>query len=364
MYFVFASTSGGGVGSSLPRNDKLGVYDFVVGFTGLLGRSERSFSLIFGALFDFGAAVTRPAGAGVGRIWTGRAGAETDLAAAPGRGPGEGPPLGPGLGALPAVLDTAAARVGLGFGTPACSAGGTDARAAGAALALGAGLARATAAALGVAFGTAGAGVTAFALGLTTGAGGLGEGRAEATLVGAGDGAAVGGGFIATAIGAVVETLTGAAGSSFCGCVSKMFCVGCGFGCGLCCGIGRGFGGAVGAVFASSCRLTGKRCACGCASGAWRTGATTGACGTGIAARLDAGWFATTIGDVRAIVTISPPAALSVAPSCDELARIEKSNAASSAWISSETTKLAVSRSGYRRSRGSRWNFTRRLTAL
>lgn len=215
------------MGSSLPRSDSVGVYDLLVGLTGLFGKRERNFWLMFGALLDFGGAVTRAAGAGVGRISTGRDGAGTRFAALPAFGPGDGPPLGPGLGAVPAVFATAAAaRVGLGLGTPARWAGATEARAAGAALALGAGLARAMAAAVGEAFGNAGAGVTTLVLGLTTGAGGLGDGRADGATVGAGEGATVGGGLTATAIGATVGTLTGAAGSSLWGCVSKIFCVG------------------------------------------------------------------------------------------------------------------------------------------
>jgi pyruvate kinase len=67
--------------------------------------------------------------------------------------------------------------------------------------------------------------------------------------------------------------------------------------------------------------------------------------------------LATTTGDVRAIVTTSPPATLSVAPSCEELASTEKRSAARSACTNSEAKKLAVSLSGYRRSRGSRLNF-------
>lgn len=232
MYFVFASTSGGGVGSRRPRNDKLGTYDFVVGFTGLFGSSERNFALMFGgALVALCRPAARAAGTGVGRIAIGRAGARSVFAAAPGCGPGEAPPLGPGLGAVPAVRATAAAVVvGLGLGTPVRCAGAADARTAGAVDALGAGVARAGAAAVGEAFGTAGAGVAAATVARTMGAGGFGEGRADGAAVGAGDGAAVGGTFTATATGTAVGTLTGAAGISGLGWVSKTFCVGCGFG--------------------------------------------------------------------------------------------------------------------------------------
>ncbi len=74
MYFVRASTSGGGVGSSLPRSESVGVYCLLLGLTGLLGSSDRSFALKLFEGCGFGAAVAR-AGTGVGRIATGRAGA-------------------------------------------------------------------------------------------------------------------------------------------------------------------------------------------------------------------------------------------------------------------------------------------------
>src|SRR5581483_7951640 len=194
----------------------------------------RSLALMFGAWRDLGAGVTREAG-GVGRISTGRAGPADAFGALPCRAPGEGPPLGPGLGANPGVRATAAVLVGLGFGTPARSAGGAETRAAGAGLALGATVARATAAAVGDALGTAGAGVGRV-VARATGCGGLGDGRADGAVVGAGDGVAVGGALIATETGATVGMLSGAAGISLRGCVSKMFCVGCGFGCGVCSG--------------------------------------------------------------------------------------------------------------------------------
>lgn len=214
MYFVFASTSGGGVGSSLPRNEYEGWYDLLDGFTGLLGSSALSFALMFGAACVFEALVARPSGAGVGRISTGRIGPGCDFCAGPWCGPGEAAPLGPGLGAVPGVRATAAALVALGLGTPARGAGGSEAWAAGAALAWGAAVALATAADVGDARGNAGAGVIARAVGRTIGAGGFGDGRAEGADVGTGEGAALGGIFTATAIGAVVGTLTGAAGSS------------------------------------------------------------------------------------------------------------------------------------------------------
>lgn len=214
MYFVRARTSGGGVGSSRPRSESEGVYCLLVGLTGLFGSSDRSFAV---KLLDgraLGAGVART-GAGVGRIATGRAGALVLLGPLPARGPGEAPPFGPGLGAVPAVEATARALVGLGLGTPGCSAGEAEARGAGAAVTVGEAVARATAAIVGDAFGTGGAGVAGFGLGVAaaTTTEGLGEGRTEGGAVGAGDGAVVGGGLVLTATGATVGTLTGAAGT-------------------------------------------------------------------------------------------------------------------------------------------------------
>ncbi|MBV9332463.1 MAG: hypothetical protein JO146_00495, partial [Candidatus Eremiobacteraeota bacterium] len=96
----------------------------------MFGSNERNFALMFGEVLPgFGRLVARVAGTGVGRIATGRAGARTVFAAAPGCGPGETPPLGPGLGAVPVVRATAAAvLVGLGLGTPARGAGAAEAR--------------------------------------------------------------------------------------------------------------------------------------------------------------------------------------------------------------------------------------------
>ncbi len=108
---------------------------------------------------------------------------------APGTGPGEPRPFGPGLGAVPGFLETAAALVGLGLGTPDFGAGGSEAWAAGPARRLGAELAwTATAAAVGEALGATGAGVAGLAVGAAVGAGGFGEGAAVARAVGAGDG--------------------------------------------------------------------------------------------------------------------------------------------------------------------------------
>src|ERR1700729_2618194 len=206
MYFVLARISGGGVGSSLPRSEYEGVYDLLVGFTGLFGSIARSLALGLRGVCDFGAGVICVAGGG--RTSIGRAGARTLLEAAPGRGPGEAPPLGPGLGAVPAVRATDVVLVGLGFGTPVRGAGGSEARATGAAVACGAALARAIAADVGEARGRAGAGVAARAVGRSTGAGGFGDGRADGALVGAGEGATVGGTFTATETGATVGTVT------------------------------------------------------------------------------------------------------------------------------------------------------------
>lgn len=289
MYFVLASTSGGGVGSKRPRSENAGTYCLLVGFTGLFGSIARSRALMFGGALDFEAPAAPGDGRGVGRISIGRWGARAVFSALPALGPGDGPPLGPGLGADPAVLATAVVLVGLGFGTPLRGAGAVEARVAGAGFALGMAVARAMAAVVGEAFGTGGAGVAGRCVARATGAGGFGDGCADGALVGAGDGTAVGGTLTATAIGPTVGTLTGAAGISLRGCVSKTFCVGWGFGCGDCCGIGRGFGGAVGAILASSWRLTGIRCACGCTSGACCTGAIVRTCGTGATARVAAG---------------------------------------------------------------------------
>ena len=175
----------------------------------------------FGALRDLGAGVT--AACGVGAISIGRVAAGTRFGAFPARGPGDGPPLGPGTGAAPAVRETAAVLVGLGFGTPDRAAGGSEAFAAAAGLALGAALARAIAAAVGEARGSAGAGVAGWTVARVFGAGGFGEGRVDGAVVGAGEGAAVGGALIETATGAIVGTVNGAAGISVRGCVSKIF---------------------------------------------------------------------------------------------------------------------------------------------
>ena len=218
MYFVAATTSGGGVGSMRPCSERLGTYCLDVGLTGLFGSSDRSFALRFKAL-ALGAGVA--SGDGVGRTSIGRSGAAFVCPALPGRGPGDPTPLGPGLGAVPAVLATVWAFVGLGLGTPGRAAGGAEARTAGAGDRLGAALARmATAAALGAALGCTGAGLAAFALGIAVGVGGFGEGRAVGAAVGAGDGAAVCGDLTAIARGATVATETGAAGSALAGVTS------------------------------------------------------------------------------------------------------------------------------------------------
>lgn len=139
-----------------------------------------------------GAGVAECAAAGrglaVGGIAIGRDGAAF-CCPAPGTGPGDPRPFGPGLGAVPGVLETAAALVGLGLGTPDRGAGGSDACAAGAGEAIGAELAwTATAAAVGDALGATGAGVAGFEVGAAVGAGGFGDGAALARAVGAGDG--------------------------------------------------------------------------------------------------------------------------------------------------------------------------------
>ena len=132
---------------------------------------------MFGALLAFGAGVARAAGTGVGRISTGRAGAGDALGRIdPAEDPATHRRSAPGSVPVPGVRATAAAvLVGLGFGTPVRCAGGSELRAAGAALAVGAALARAIAAAVGGAFGTGGAGVAARAVARTSGAGGFGR---------------------------------------------------------------------------------------------------------------------------------------------------------------------------------------------
>jgi hypothetical protein len=253
--------------------------------------------------------------------------------------------LGPGLGAVPRVFATAAAVVGLGLGTPECVAGLVEARATGAGDALGAALARTAAGAIvGAALGTTAAALARI-VGAAVGTGGLGERRAVATADGAGEGAAVGGVLSATASGAAVGTLIGAAGNSVLGATSYTFCVGWGLGCGRCCGIARGFGGAVGASRASSCRFCGRRCVCGCASAAWRTGAIRGTWVTGGAACVAEGARTGTAGVLRSTVTTVPPSTFSVAPSCDELAMTLTSKIANSACKMSDATVLPASRS-------------------
>jgi len=198
MYFVLARTSGGGVGSRRPRNEYVGVYCLLCGFTGLFGSIARSFALMSGALRVLGARVGCALGDGAARTAIGRGGAAFSTGPLPVRGPGEAPPLGAGFGAVPAVRATTAVLVGLGLGTPLT----------------GAGLARAMEAAVGTGLGSAGAGVAGLALGRAVGAAGLGEARATGAVEGTGDGATVGGGFNATAIGPTVGMLTGAEGTS------------------------------------------------------------------------------------------------------------------------------------------------------
>lgn len=250
MYFVFASTSGGGVGSRRPRSEYEGVYCFIVGLTGLFGSSARSRALIFGGAFlaAFGLGAGRGDGGAATAI--GRWGATRLCPAAPGRGPGEAPPEGAGFGALPTVC-ACAVLVGAGFGLPLTGAGVVRAIAAGTAEGLGA--TGAGFAGAGDGLGTAGAAVgTGFALGRAVGRAGSGVARTSGAVEGAGEGTAVGGTLTDTATGPTVGTVTGAAGICAAGCVSTTFCVGAGCGCGVVCGIGSGFGGAVGAVFANS----------------------------------------------------------------------------------------------------------------
>jgi hypothetical protein len=250
MYFVRASTSGGGVGSRCPRNEYVGVYCFIVGFTGLFGSIARKRALMFGGAFLAGLGFGAGGGDGGTATEIGRCGAALLFPALPGRGPGDAPPEGAGLGALPTVCAWAV-LVGAGLGLPLTGAGVVRARAAGAADgfgATGAGLAGA-----GDGLGTGGADVaTGLMLGRALGWGGNGVARTTGALDGAGEGTAVGGTFTETATGPTVGIVTGAAGSCAAGCGSTMFCVGCGCGCGVVCGTGSGLGGAFGAVLANS----------------------------------------------------------------------------------------------------------------
>jgi len=111
---------------------------------------------------------------------TGLDGPGFESAEFPARGPGDECPLGPGLGAVPADLAAGAPLVGLGLGTPRCTAGGADATGPGdAGAAEGRALARAmTAGAVGAVVGPGGAGVAGFADGRAVGAGGRGTGCA------------------------------------------------------------------------------------------------------------------------------------------------------------------------------------------
>jgi hypothetical protein len=95
--------------------------------------------MLLGAADD-GAWVTAGFGLAVGGTAIGRDGAAFCWPA-PGTGPGEPSPFGPGLGAVPGVLETAAALVGLGLGTQDVAAGGKEAWAAGAGEVIGAELA-------------------------------------------------------------------------------------------------------------------------------------------------------------------------------------------------------------------------------
>jgi hypothetical protein len=175
MNFVWAKTSGGGVGSMCPASERWGVYDLVDGVTGPFGSSPRSRSFRLVAAAD-GGLDEAGCGLGVGGIAIGREGAAFCWPA-PAEGPGDPTPFGPGLGAAPAAFETTAAFVGLGLGTPGFGAGATDARATGAGEVAGAVLAAtATAAVVGTALGWAGAGVAGFAVGAAVGEGGLGDG--------------------------------------------------------------------------------------------------------------------------------------------------------------------------------------------
>lgn len=188
-------------------------YDFVVGFTALLGKSPRSFALISGA-FDAGVGrgVRCGAGVGVDGTVTGCRGALLASGRAPSRGPGELSPFGPGEGALPAFAIVGGAGLGPGLGAPAFGAGDALDSGPGAADCVGSAVARAIAGVVeGSAEGATLAAMVGRAEGTAVGAGGLGDGATDGAEVGTGLGAAVGGTFTVTATAAAVGTETGTA---------------------------------------------------------------------------------------------------------------------------------------------------------
>ena len=120
MYCVFARTSGGGVGSSLPRSEYDGVYGCSTGLPDCSEACARSLALMLRVLLRLGRG---------GRPRLGGRRTDVDRAAPaiarsscalPGRGPGRGAAARrQDFGAVPAVRATAVVLVGLGFGTPA-----------------------------------------------------------------------------------------------------------------------------------------------------------------------------------------------------------------------------------------------------
>ena len=75
------------MGSSRPRSESDGVYDLLVGLTGLFGSIERSLALMLGALFDFAAGVTRLLGPGSAEFRPGARAPARSLAQRPVWGP-------------------------------------------------------------------------------------------------------------------------------------------------------------------------------------------------------------------------------------------------------------------------------------
>ncbi len=127
----------------------------------------------------------------------------------------------------------------------------------------------------------------------------------------------------------------------------------------LCCGIGFGIRRRLRIICA---RVRADSAAEADAAAATAARAAPARCARRAAARERPPWrpAAAVLGRAsrRSIVTTSPPETFSVAPSCDELTRTVNSNSASSACKISERTVLAVNRSGYRRSSGSRRKLT------
>jgi hypothetical protein len=159
-----------------------------------------------------------------------------------------------------------------------------------------------------------GAGVEGGAFGAAVGNGAL-VGSDVGTALGLGAGTAVGGALMLAAT-TLAGTLVGAAAAIGAGVTAICCWVGIGFGAAVLTGAGVGFGGAVGANFASSCNTRGcggadRGCAAATAFG------TTGACGTGIAARGTV-TGAVFVGAACVTITIALPAVDSGAACSDD----------------------------------------------